>query len=244
MPILPLDHPEPPIAVMGTMLYPGTSKEDRAKARACAAWIATRVARQLHDDGETVNSEDLLWTIPDGGVPLNDLEIRWRDGTAVGQIFKALFALYCTDPKLASWKSATRLASVTANTHGESGSRALLYKIREPLLPVAHLWAAWVIRGGRFQSMPEVGYQLEHDFQFFLNEAEGLRHWGQTWRPNRSKAGPPLPAEVWRVPEGWSPPTRQAGWPMDVGRIRRMTLGTDLLDRAGLRRPGRPTNSP
>jgi len=243
MPILPLDHPEAPIAVMGTMLYPGTSEPDRAKARACAALIATRVARKLHDDGETVNEQGLLWTFTDGGLPLDDLETRWRDGTAVGQIFKAFFALYCTDPTLASWKSATKLATITAGLQGASGSRALLYKIREPLLSVAHLWAAWVIRGGRFQSKPEVGYQLDHDFQFFLNEAEGLRHWGQTWRPERSKAGPPLPPEVWHMPEGWSPPARQAGWPIGVGRIREMFIDEDLLARACLRGPGRPKKS-
>jgi len=243
MPILPLEHSEAPIAVVGTMLYPGTSTADRAKARACAAWMATRVARGLHDAGEEVNGEDLLWTFSDGGLVLEDLNTRWRDGTAIGQIFKAFFALYCTDPTLASWKSATKLATITASQHGESGSRALLYNIRRDFRSVAHLWAAWVIRGGRFQSNPEVGYQLDHDFQFFLNEAEGLRHWGQTWRPARSKAEPPLPEEVWRVPDGWSPPTRQPGWPMGVGRVREMTIHEDLLARAGLRGPGRPKKS-
>jgi hypothetical protein len=107
-------------------------------------------------------------------------------------------------------------------------------------LTVAHLWGAWCVRKGEFLAHTDVGYDGYADFQSFLTEAEILRHWGQSWRHDRAKADPPLPPEVWRVPEDWEPPERQPDWP-PTGRIPRMTLSEELL--ADLRPAGRPKKS-
>ena len=173
----------------------------------------------------------------DSGTPLDDIAERWWDATATGETFKTFFALAHTDPTLASWGNATKLVEVNAARHNVSGSRASLYDARSRYGSVAHLWGAWSIREGQFDSDPSVGYEGWHDFQCFLAEAEILREWGRSWRPDRAKSEPPLPAEAWHVPEGWEPPERQPGWPQ-TGGIPALTIPADLL--VGLRRPGRP----
>ena len=108
---------------------------------------------------------------------------------------------------------------------------------RSQFLTVAHLWAAWCIRDRRFHQAPEGNYTSADDFLSFLAEAEMLREWGQSWVQGRDKAMPPLPADVWRMPEDWHPPSRQKGWPQtgglpDIGALKR--------DLANLRAAGRP----
>jgi hypothetical protein len=237
MPILPLDHPEPLAATLGVMLYPGNDEADPQKARAFAAHYLAEPLRRLKEAGGTLSYEDLQRIASDAGARLDDLEIRWWDATATGELFKTLFALANTDPGLASWESAIKLAELTAAKHHVAGSRSALWSARTRFLSVAHLWGAWCIREGRFVSRPEVGYDGWHDFQFFLAEAEVLREWGQSWRPPRDKANPPLPAEVWRVPEGWAPPERNPSWPL-TGGIPGLSVPANLL--AHLKRSGRP----
>ena len=237
MPILPLDHPEPFAAVLGVMLYPGAGEGDRGRARAFAAQYLAEPIRQYQKAGGVLPYDTLMRIATDAGVPLDDLEHRWWDATATGEMFKTLFALANTEPALGSWNNAARLAELTAGRNKVSGSRSALWAARKRFLFVAHLWAAWCIRNGRFISQPEVGYHGRHDFQSFLTEAEILRKWGQSWRAPRANAAPPLPAEVWRVPQNWSPPDRKPDWP-PTGKIPDLTLSDDLL--AELRKPGRP----
>jgi hypothetical protein len=237
MPILPLDHPEPLAATLGIMLYPGVDEPERKRARAYAAQFLAEPLRQFHGAGGSLTYEELARLYADAGVPLDDVEVRWRDGTAAGELFKALYALARTDPTLASWEKAAKLIRENAAKQDASASRSLLLDIRRRYRSVMHLWAAWCIRGREIRSDPEVGYEGWHDFQFFLAEAETLLAWGRCWRPKRAKAEPPLSADAWRVPEGWKPPTPQPGWPR-TGGIPDLTLPADLL--RGLRGPGRP----
>ncbi len=237
MPNLPLDHPEPLAATLGVMLYPGEDEASRRRAQAYAAQFLAEPLRLFHEAGHSLAYEDLARIASDSGTPLDDIEERWWDGTATGETFKALYALAQTDPALASWGNATRLVEDNASKHDVPGSRSSLYKARSRYRSVAHLWGAWSIRERRFQSDPSVGYEGWHDFQFFLAEAEILRRWGQSWRPNRAKSEPLLPAEAWRVPDGWAPPESQPGWPR-TGGIPGMTIPDDLL--AEFRKPGRP----
>jgi hypothetical protein len=87
-------------------------------------------------------------------------------------------------------------------------------------------------------SQLEVGYDCLQDVLSFLTEAEILRHWGQCFRAPRAKAYPPLPADVWRMPDDWRPPQRMPEWP-PTGRIPHIVVPVDLL--SGLRGPGRPS---
>ena len=237
MPILPLDHPEPLAATLGVMLYPGEDEASRRRARAYAAQFLAEPLRLFHEAGHSLAYEDLARIASDSGTRFDDLDDRRWEGSATGETFKALYALAHTDPTLASWGNATKLVMLIAAQHRVRGSRSSIYAARSRYVSVAHLWGAWSIRGRQFRSDPSVGYQGWHDFQFFLAEAEVLRWWGQSWRPSRAKSEPPLPAEVWRVPESWEPPETQPGWPR-TGGIPGMTIPNDLL--AHLRKPGRP----
>ena len=240
MPILPLEHPEPFAATLGVMLYPGTGNADPRKAIAFASNYLAEPIRQLHEAGRTIAHDDLARIVEGGGEHLDDLDERWWRGTATGEMFNALFALADASPDLASWNKAARIGEKVALRTKSSGSRSSLWKARSQFLSVAHLWAAWCIREGNFETDANVGYDGWSDFQSFLTEAEILRDFGQHWRSNRAKSAPPLPEEVWRVPVDWEPPERQPGWP-DTGKIPRLELPHCLI--ADLKPPGRPKKS-
>ncbi len=242
MPFLPLDHPEPFAATLGVMLYPGPDADSRRRARAFAAQFLAEPLRLFHEAGHRLAYEDLARITCDAGTPLDDIEERWWDGISTGETFKVLFALAHTDPTLASWGNATKVVEVVTARHRVSGSRSSLYDARSRYGSVAHLWAALCIRERRFQSDPDVGYDGWHDFQSFLAEAEILRRWGRSWRPDRAKSEPPLPEEGWCVPRGWEPPERRSGWPR-TGAIPALTIPDDLLGLVHLQRPGRPSRA-
>jgi hypothetical protein len=229
--------PEPFLATLGVMLYPATDEHDPPKARAFAAqWLAKPLSR-YHAAGHRLDYEHLARIAADSDESLSDLDERIWGGTATGELFKVLFALSHTDATLTSWNNAARIAELTAARVNASGSRSAQWKARRQFLSVAHLWAAWSIREGRFEARPELGYHAHDDFQSFLTEAEILRRWGQTWRPPRKGSKPLLPPDVWQVPENWQPPIRQPGWP-ETGKLPVLTLPEGLL--ATLRPAGRP----
>lgn len=189
------------------MLYPGTDNDDPAKARAFPSlWLATPI-RRCEEAGHKISRDVLLRITTDGGQLLDDLDQRWRGGTATGELFKTLWALVNTDRALATWNNAAKIAGGVARRNKVSGSRSLLWAARQRFLSVAHLWAAWAIREGEFTTRPELGYA---DFQSFLGEAESLRDFGQTWRPARAKSEPLLPLDVWKVPDNWKPEIPQS----------------------------------
>lgn len=236
---LPLDHPEPFAATLGVMLYPGQDDDSEKEARAYAAQYLAEPLRSFHEDGHRLAYEDLTRIASDSGWPLDDIKQRWWDGLSTGETFKVLFALAHTDPTLASWGNATKVVKAIAKKSKVHGSRSSLYDARSRYASVAHLWGAFCIREREFKPYPETGYDYLDDFQYFLAEAEILRWWGQSSRPDRDKAEPRLPEETWCVPEGWKPPERQDGWP-PTGRIHVLTIPADLLARVQLRPPGRP----
>jgi len=96
--------------------------------------IAKRLARILATSLSTRRESRLLWDIAldllriaaDAGAHLDDLDDCLWDGTAGGEIFKAFFALAHTEPSLASWGNATRLAEAIAAERKDRGSRTWL----------------------------------------------------------------------------------------------------------------------
>ena len=237
MSVLPLDHPEPFVATLGVMLYPGVDEANRSKAATFAVQHLAEPIRRLHAAGGQLRHDDAIRLLSEGGQILSDLKKRWWQGTAVGQMFKTFFALWNRDPELASWENATRIAERTAVQQRVPGSRSALLEARRRFRPVAHLWTAWCLREGKFLERPDAGYNYGHDFQFFLAEAEILREWGQSWRAPRAKAEPPLPPDVWQVPDEWQPPERRPGWP-PTGQIADLIVPDELV--ADLRKSGRP----
>lgn len=240
IPYLPLDHPEPLAAILGVMHYPGTDKESSEKARAFAAkFLLAQPLRAFIESGGELPQETLIQIALDAGIATDDWRERHFAGTATGQMFKVYFALYRTDPSLASWANAQRIAELITRSSAAPGSQATLYKLRGSMMTVAHLWAAWILREGRWTTAPEVGYEGWQDVQSFIAEAETFRQWGQTWRPDREKAEPPLPPDAWETPPDWAPPMRKPGWPR-TGGIPDIGIDADLIRRAGIRPAGRP----
>jgi hypothetical protein len=197
MPFLPLDHPEPYSATLGVMLYP--DEVDAPKARAYAAQYLASAFTRFREAGGILPNDVVAPVLMDAGQPLTDLEERWRGGRATGEAFKTFFALANTDPALASWNNAIKVAELIAKRFKVKGARTDLWDAKRRFLSVAHLWAARSIREGKSFVHLEVGYDASADFQSFLTEAEILRKWGQTWRPPRAKSEPPLPRNVWQV---------------------------------------------
>jgi hypothetical protein len=240
MPILPLNAPEPFAATLGVMLYPGLDESDQAKARAFAAqWLAEPL-RRFHEAGHHLSYETLSSIAQDTGTQLTDVDERWCGGAATGELFKALYLLAQDYAPLASWENAIRIYEIYATRTEASGSRSQLYECLKSFRTVAHLWGAWSFREGRFDRRAGTGYDGYDDFHCFLAEAEILRDFGQVWRPTRASASPPLPKDVWRVPDGWKAPVRRAGWP-NTGVIPHCKLAPDVT--AKLRPPGRPRKS-
>jgi hypothetical protein len=235
--VLPLNYPEPFAATLGIMLCPGGDESDRRKAKAFAAHHLAEPIRRLYESGRTLSEESLARIAMDGGEELDDLGARLKGGTTTGELFKTYFILSRTHPTLASWSSAIKIKDVVATKRKKSGARSTLWQELRRFRTVAHLWGAWCIREGVFLPRPEVDYDGYDDFQCFLTEAEILRDWGQNWRPRRAKREPPLPSEVWQVPEVWRPPVRRPGWP-STGMIPEMTLPDELV--TTLRPAGRP----
>ena len=237
MPILPLTHVEPFAATLGVMLYPATDEVDPPKARAFAAQWLSEPIRRFHEAGHELTYDQLARIVMDAGEVLSDLDQRWWAGTMTGDLFKTFFVLAKSNPTFASWNNAIKIVESAAARAKMSGARTALSEAKRRFLTVAHLWGAWSIREGKFKQHPEVGYDGYADFQSFLTEAEILRDWGQNWRARRAKSKPPLPGDIWRVPEDWQPPPRQSGWPR-TGGIPDIVLPEHLL--AELKPAGRP----
>ena len=144
MPFLPLDHPEPLAATLGVMLYPGTADDDAQKARTFTArWLAEPIKR-AHEAGHRIPYDVLLRNATDCGWSLSDLEDPWWGGTATGELFKTLWALFNTDPKLASWNNAIEIAESVARSNGAKGSRTDQWAAKSRFISVAHLWGGLV----------------------------------------------------------------------------------------------------
>ena len=233
--ILPLSHPEPFAAVLGVMLHP--LEEEQPKARAYASQYLAAPLKAFHQRGGELPYADLKRIAEGAGQPLTDLEKRWYQATAAGQILKTYFGLCNTAPGLATLTNVIKIVKRVAGQHCKSGSRSNLHDCWSRYRSVAHLWGAWVLRDRRFMEKPEVGYDYATDFQAFLLESEGLRHWGEKWTHSRAKAAPPLERDNWRVPEDWRPPQWQEGWP-DTGKIMKYTILDEHMP--GLRPAGRP----
>jgi hypothetical protein len=237
MPVLPLDSPEPFAATLGVMLYPGTDELEKRKAAAFQTYWLAEPIRQLTAAGHMLPQDTLLHLVLHAGELLEDLDERWWQGTATGELLKTVFALYRTNPAAASWNNAVKLAERVAARTKTPGSNTMQWGARHRCLSVAHLWAAWCIRGGKFETRPELGYDGYADFQSFLTESEIIRHWAQSWLPARENSKPLLPPDLWHVGEDWHPPRRESGWP-NTGQIPGLMIAEDLL--AGLKPAGRP----
>jgi hypothetical protein len=60
MPVLPLDHPEPFVATLGVMLYPGLDDESRLNAKALAShWLGEPISKYF-EAGHRLSDKTLM----------------------------------------------------------------------------------------------------------------------------------------------------------------------------------------
>ena len=236
MPVLSLDYPEPYALTLGIMLFPGDDEPDRQQAKAFASHYVTERLPLLNRMGLSLSDEELNRVLDDANPPVDPRE-RWRKGTLTGEMFRVFLTLAHTEPALATWANVMRLVEIRSAKHNGSASESTLYAVRKQFGSVAHLWAAWMIRRDKFRADFGLLGPGHVEFESFLAESEVLRHWGQTWHHERDKAEPPLPAEVWRVPDDWRPPAQQTGW-AQTGDIPHLEWPCEYVSQ--LRKAGRP----
>ncbi|WP_281020123.1 hypothetical protein [Minwuia sp. IMCC3060] len=233
---LPLDHPEPFAATMGTMLYPGTGESERRKAATFTSGYLAQPLEEYYRRGGRLSEDQLRRIITSGGALIDDLQDRWWAGQATGEITKVLIALHNSDPALASWKSATSIVEQETGSARGTGRSALM-NYRRQFGSVSHLWAAWQLRGGRFAADELSGNSLAVDFQRFICEAERIRLWGQGFVPERAMAEPVFGPNMWAAPADWLAPLPYEQWPGE-GWLPPIEAMAGQLQ--GLRPPGRP----
>jgi hypothetical protein len=153
MPVLPVDYPEPFVAVLGTMLYP--NEDEGAQRRAVAAHYLAEPIRRFEATGGVLPYDDLLRIVKDGGARLDDLDQRWWGGTVMGELFKILFALANHNSEWASWEYSARIIEKSATIAKVSGARTSIMAAKQRFLTVAHLWGAYCIRGRKLQERVE-----------------------------------------------------------------------------------------
>jgi hypothetical protein len=237
MPYLPLEHPLPLVATFGVMLFPGADPVERANAAAYADHHLKTALRTFVDDGGVLSPDLTQHLLRESELPKNEEKLR-LGGVAAGNLLKALVGLISQTPHLASWNHAVHVVEKACQGTGIPASRGYLWEAKSRYLPVIHLWCAYCIREAKLVHEPAQGYDINTDFQFFLQEAETIRQFVSQWRQDRDKAEPLLPKEGYQVPPGWNPPEHRTGYPSSAGKLYFYSLDTALTD--GLRAGGRP----
>jgi len=231
VPYLNITAGEPWAETWGVMLFP----EDELKRRAYIArlWAGFYPIYEEASFGEPVPRSVLVSIMKAAAAaPIDKAEIkaRYHDGMVAGEQLKVLAAIAQSQPKRASWNTASELVEQQTGR-----SRAFLYRARSRYLPVIHLWAAYILRGQRFQADDASGYTALDDVQVFVTEAMALLQWGTSFKLDRKKAERTLDrtkVDFWVPPPDWLPSTPNAQWPRD-GRVRVPTLPEEWVRRIG-----------
>lgn len=236
MPLLPLDHPMPMVAVGNVMLRPEIDADGGIVADGHTAEIFREQARPYLENGWSIQDQKMMNALAARGATIDDEEERWRDGISMGVTYMMLVALVQRRPELASWKSAMKLVANIRKDTELPASHGYLSKVKTRYLSVAHLWAARLLQN-RFESVDESN--IDGAFDLFLLDAEKLRQIGRNFVPDRDKAGPLLDGNEWRIPDDWQPRTWQVALaPFDILLVPVLPDDVDNI----LKPTGRPRN--
>lgn len=220
MPILPLDHEMPMMAITHIMLLPDVSVDGVREADSYIPETARKEFWPDINEGWRIGDPRLERLLATPGATLDDDELAkcWQDGIAMGETYKMLFALMQKRPKLASWRSAMKLVEHIRKGTDLPGSHGYLSNVKTRYVSVAHLWAARLIQN-RFEHIDDHWYNESDAFQWFLHDAEILRRVGGNFVAKRNGAEPLLDGDGWRVPDDWQPPQPRMGYPVLTGLI-------------------------
>jgi hypothetical protein len=89
MPVLPVDYPEPFVAVLGTMLYPNEGED--AQRRAVTAHYLAEPIRRFEALGGVLPYDDLLRIVKTGGARLDDLDQAMAGRDCDGRVVQSPF---------------------------------------------------------------------------------------------------------------------------------------------------------
>jgi len=215
MPELPINGKETEIfaTTLGIMLYPGPEQDERAKATAFTSqYLATPVNRLLEDSG-SISSDYERELYSGAGVLLGDIQKRWQSAEWVGDYMMTMATLCMSHPEYASQENAIRIMLVALGKAKKSGARSSILDAVKRYSGVAHLWAAWRIRGGFFVATEQTDNWARKDFITFLAESQSLLNFGLEWeRPGvRHGKKTMMDANAWCVPKDWPEYYEQVG---------------------------------
>jgi hypothetical protein len=175
----------------------------------------------------------------------------WRRGQLAGMQLAWLYSLRVQGRADASRRLVRHLVECLMTEIGEPCSEKPLNDAWSSHGPVAHLWAAWLLRGEQFRRFEYLGecvppYGADEDFRLFIWQAEQIRQFAVDYNPTRtarllhSGRGNDS-SDFWELPPNWPPLAWHAAWPRIGNEIYRLTPRIEaLLDRRGTTksRPG------
>jgi hypothetical protein len=219
------------------MLFPS----DPAKADTCSAQLVTKGPLQDYlRVGHTFSLTREISLLDALGREISSKEIETQKlhGHRAGEVVKALWALICSRPDIASWDSAIWVAEDVSADAGLKTGRATFRADLSEMRAVLHLWGALALRDYQLLADPSVGYDGLDDLTAFMSEAMALRQQMCQWRDGRNKPDTLLAADAFGPWIGWQPHELRPGWP-DTGRIYPISLPPGV--RVPVPRPsGRP----
>lgn len=233
---LPIFHCDVSGSLLGVMLFPN----DLEKAQSYAAKLLARGPLQDYlragYDFSQARHISLLDALS-GDVSNREIATQNLHGKRVGETVKALWALICDRPDIASWDAAIFVLEDAASEVGLRAGRSTFRADLSEMRSVLHLWGAFALRDYKFLADSSVGYTGLDDLGALMTEAMAL--WQQlcAWRDGRNRIDDEyLSGEVFGPWADWEPHERRPGWP-DTGGIYARSLPADRVPTR--RRPGR-----
>jgi hypothetical protein len=92
--------------------------------------------------------------------------------------------------------------------------RASIWTYLRQMQPALHLWGAWVMRGGRFITDSDSGYDYYTDCGALMTEAMALLRELRLWRESTNDQDKLLTGEMIEPWSDWQPHQWRNGWPV------------------------------
>jgi hypothetical protein len=224
-------------SLVGAMFFP----TDPNKANTFAAQHLTKGPLQAYlRDGHRLSQHRLIALLNaiSAGISSPEINLQELQGQRVGEVVKALWALICSHPQIASWDSAIWIVEDQSVAAGIQISRATLRAALSELRGVLHLWGALALRDYRILAEPGVGYDIVDDLTAIMTEAMTLLQQLCIWRDGRNTSDTLLAGAAFGPWIGSQPHRPRPGWP-NSGGIHRISFHPSVRIPAR-RPPGRP----
>jgi hypothetical protein len=234
---LPVHHGDVYSSLVGTMLFPNSPKKaDTFAALHLMKGPLQAYLRKRHRLSRPRQIE--LFNAIGRGISTHEIDRQELHGKRAGDVVKALWALICSHPQIASWDTAISIVEDESVAAGIQIGRATLRAALSELRGVLHLWGAFALRDYRILTERCVGYDVLDDLTAIMTEAMALLQQLCIWRDGRNTSDTLLAGDAFGPWIGSQAHRPQLGWP-STGVIHRISF--HLSVRIPTRRPpGRP----